>query len=109
MTKSWTITLEEDGDDLILPLPDDLLQDVGWQAGDTIEWTDNKDGSWSMKKKVRTKMLHINQCSDGMMWYRTRVGEDVSFVREDAEYFWSRDNGGYLNIVLKRDATIIEV
>lgn len=106
--KSWIIKLEGDGEDLILPLPEDILADVGWKSGDTIQWIDNKDGSWTMKKKT-TKMIHINQCSDGMMWYASRVGEDVLFVREDAEYFWSRDNGGYLNIVLKQDATIIEV
>ena len=105
----WTVTLEEDGDDLILPLPDDLLQQAGWKSGDTIQWIDNGDGSWTMKKKETTKMLHIKHCSDGMMWYASRVGENVAFVREDAEYFWSRDNGGYINIVLKGDAEIVEV
>jgi len=54
--KSWVITLEEDPDtgDLILPLPDDLLKDAGWAEGDTIEWTDNKNGTWSMKRKEPT-------------------------------------------------------
>jgi len=50
---SWTITLEEAEDgsgDLVLPLPQDLLDGAGWKEGDTIEWIDNNNGTWSMKK-----------------------------------------------------------
>jgi len=49
----WTITVEEDPEngDLILPFTDEILSEVGWKTGDTIEWIDNKDGSWTMRKK----------------------------------------------------------
>jgi hypothetical protein len=49
---SWTITLEEDPTtgDLILPLPTDLLETQGWKEGDTLNWIDNKDGSWILQK-----------------------------------------------------------
>jgi len=49
---SWTVTIEEDPDtkDLILPLPQELLNMQGWVEGDTLEWIDNKDGSWSIQK-----------------------------------------------------------
>jgi hypothetical protein len=49
----WTITLEEDPEngDLILPFTDEILSEVGWQTGDTIEWIDNKNGSWTLRKK----------------------------------------------------------
>ncbi len=55
--KIWTITLEEDSDtgDLILPFPQDLLDEAGWKEGDVIKWTDNKDGSWSLAKQVEEK------------------------------------------------------
>jgi hypothetical protein len=51
--KSWVIELETDPEtgDLILPLNDAILEGTGWKPGDTIEWIDNKDGSWTMKKK----------------------------------------------------------
>lgn len=49
-TKSWTVTVEQDGEDVILPFPDDLLESVGWQEGDTLSWIDNKDGSWTLRK-----------------------------------------------------------
>lgn len=44
----WQITLEEDNGDLIVPLPDDLLDQLGWRAGDTINWKDMGDGSWQL-------------------------------------------------------------
>ncbi len=49
---SWTVTIEEDPDtgDLILPLPQDMLDLQGWAEGDTLGWIDNKDGSWSIQK-----------------------------------------------------------
>ena len=52
-TLSWTITVEEDPEtgDLILPFPEDLLKETGWSEGDTLTWTDQGDGSWSLEKK----------------------------------------------------------
>lgn len=38
---TWIITLEEDPEtgDLVMPLPNELLKDNGWEIGDTLEWT----------------------------------------------------------------------
>jgi hypothetical protein len=50
----WTITLEEADDgsgDLVMPLPPDLLESAGWKEGDILDWTDNKNGTWSLTKK----------------------------------------------------------
>jgi len=49
----YTITLEEDPDtgDLIMPLPDELLEEAGWAEGDTLEWIDNGDGTFNMIKQ----------------------------------------------------------
>lgn len=51
---SWTITLVEADDgsgDLVLPLTDEIMESAGWQINDTLVWTDNKNGTWSIKKK----------------------------------------------------------
>jgi len=50
---SWTVTVEEDPEtgDLILPFTDEILEAVGWKEGDVIQWIDNKDGTWTMRKK----------------------------------------------------------
>jgi hypothetical protein len=56
------ITLESDDEgNLVLPLDDEILKEVGWETGDTIDWIDNKDGSWTMKKKVK-KQLVLVEC-----------------------------------------------
>ena len=49
---SWTIKLEEDPEtgDLIMPLTDEILESAGWKEGDTLEWIDNKDGTWILRK-----------------------------------------------------------
>lgn len=57
MTKdavTWTLTVEEDPEtgDAIIQFPPDLLANAGWSEGDTLEWTDNGDGSWSLTKKA---------------------------------------------------------
>ena len=48
----FTAILEEDGDDLILPLPEELLDELDWHVGDTLEWTEHGEHSWSIRKKL---------------------------------------------------------
>jgi hypothetical protein len=56
MSKSWTITLEDDPEtgDLIMPLTDEILDSAGWKEGDTLEWIDNENGSWTLRKTDET-------------------------------------------------------
>lgn len=51
-TKRYTITVEEDKDtgELILPFTSEILEQLGWKEGDTLNWSDNGDGSWSLTK-----------------------------------------------------------
>lgn len=51
--KSWVVTLETDPEtgDLMLPLSDEILEGSGMSIGDIVEWIDNKDGSWTLRKK----------------------------------------------------------
>ena len=42
---------EQDGYQYI-ELPDSLIKKMGWKIGDTIDWQDNKDGTWSLLKVV---------------------------------------------------------
>jgi hypothetical protein len=57
MTKTqsnrWTVTLEEDPDtgDLIMPIPQEVLDLQGWGEGDTLEWIDQGNSSWQLQKK----------------------------------------------------------
>ena len=49
---NYTVTLEEDGDECILPLPDEILDELDWQEGDVLEWIVNDDNTITIKKVV---------------------------------------------------------
>ena len=50
---SWTVTLEKDGEDIILPFPADMLEHLGWKEGTNIYWIDNKDGTFTLTDKEK--------------------------------------------------------
>ena len=51
MSKSYLINLEDGKDgEVTLPFPAEMLAELGWNEGDTLDWTDNKDGTFSIKK-----------------------------------------------------------
>ena len=59
--KNWTVNVEEDPEtgDLILPLPPDLLEEAGWKEGDSLNWIDQKDGSWRLEKVDTTSKKSV--------------------------------------------------
>jgi bifunctional DNA-binding transcriptional regulator/antitoxin component of YhaV-PrlF toxin-antitoxin module len=65
MLKSKTVTLVEDEDtgDLILPIGDEFMEAVGWEVGDTLEWINNNDGSFTLSKtKSEETELVLVEC-----------------------------------------------
>jgi hypothetical protein len=50
--KTWSVMIEEEGEDLVLPFPQDMLDEVGWKPGDNLEWVDRGDGTWEIRKKA---------------------------------------------------------
>jgi len=47
---NYTVTLEGNDDECILPLPDELLDELGWQDGDVLDWVVNDDNTITIKK-----------------------------------------------------------
>lgn len=45
------VVKDEETGDMILEFPDEMMAQVGWKTGDTLEWIDNKDGSWTLRKQ----------------------------------------------------------
>lgn len=47
------IQLETDPEtgELVLPIPTDLLSQMGWIEGTELFWIDNEDGTYSLKEK----------------------------------------------------------
>ena len=51
--------------------------------------------------------IKIIKLSSNSMWYRDKIGEILNVERIDKEYFWCREDAGYINIVNRSDAEII--
>lgn len=90
------ITLEKDENgDLILPLSDELCSELGWKIGDTVKWTDNGDGSWTMTKleKEQRELVLVECISTFRMRYVVEVPKGKkewaldTVVCEEAEEF----------------------
>ncbi len=47
----WIVELEADGEDLILPFTDEMIEQTGWQVGDTLVWDKKDHSSWTLRKK----------------------------------------------------------
>jgi hypothetical protein len=47
------VTLEQNTEtgELILPIPADLLSQMGWTEGTELFWIDNENGTYSLKEK----------------------------------------------------------
>lgn len=43
-----TLTVDENG---VLTFPDEMIETLEWKEGDVLQWIDNSDGSWTLKKK----------------------------------------------------------
>lgn len=52
--KKWVLPVEELGEMQFITFPDDLLKAANLKEGDSIEWVDNKDGSYILKKVPQT-------------------------------------------------------
>jgi hypothetical protein len=53
--KKYTVELLSDGDDVILPFPDDLIKNLGWKEGDTLVFKDLGEGTFSITKSDDTQ------------------------------------------------------
>lgn len=61
----YTVTIEEDENgDSILPLPDDVVTQLGWKEGDTIAWS-MVDGAIAMTKvdPPKTQLVMVETVS----------------------------------------------
>jgi len=50
MTYYAPVEADSDGE-LYLVFPDELMDAMQWNEGDTLVWNDNEDGTWTLTKK----------------------------------------------------------
>jgi hypothetical protein len=66
------------------------MQEAGWKEGDTLEWIDNKDGSWTMKKKEPTQWVLVECVSTFRERYMVEVPVGVDKYGKD-KTLWALD------------------
>lgn len=52
---SFIRTIVEDPEhpgEMLLDLGTELCEHLGWKPGDELDWIDNKDGTWTLRKKT---------------------------------------------------------
>ena len=55
MTKIVEVIEDPDNPgELLLDLGTELCAELGWVPGDTVQWIDNKDGTWQIIKQTGT-------------------------------------------------------
>ena len=47
----WTTVVDDEG---VLTFPPDMIEKLGWKEGDTLEWINNADGTYTLKKLEET-------------------------------------------------------
>ena len=45
------VQYDEKLDDMFIELPPEMLEELGWTVGTDVEWVDNKDGTFTLKKR----------------------------------------------------------
>jgi hypothetical protein len=75
MNNKHIITVEEDPEtgDLILPFPDGLCDQLGWEIDDVLDWEANGDGSYTLTKKVETEWVLVDCVSTFRERYMVEV------------------------------------
>jgi UDPglucose 6-dehydrogenase len=53
MQKTVTIKQLDDSDELFFELTDEMMEALGAKIGDSIEWINNNDGSWTIQKVTK--------------------------------------------------------
>ena len=94
--KKFTVKLIEDPEtgELILPFPDGFCEEMGWDIGDTLDWKDNKDGTYTLTKKeiekVETQYVLVECVSTFRQRYMVEVPVGVDKYGKDKSE-WALD------------------
>jgi len=50
---TWTAYVQQEGDDLVLPLPDEAIAQLGWKVGDILVWDVQENGTIILTKRLK--------------------------------------------------------
>jgi len=90
--KKWVLPVEQVHDDYYVSFPDDLLKAAKLKEGDEVNWIDNGDGSFSIRK---VNKFVRGECYDDFENPCDMVESQDEHKELDAEYEAIRAAGGY--------------
>lgn len=64
--KTLRVKYDDATGDHYLQLTPDILRQAGWDFGDTLSWTNNNDGSWTISKKEEVIRSDNTPGNDGV-------------------------------------------
>lgn len=72
--EKYTLEVQENEDgEAFIELPEPLLDQVGWKEGDTLQWVDNGNGSYTLKKAEEMEWVLVDTVSQFRMRYMVQV------------------------------------
>jgi len=90
--KTWIVETKEDPKtgDAILEFPPDFIEEAGWKEGDTLNWKDNDDGSFTVTKVEEKQWVLVDCVSTFRIRYMVEVPVGIdNFGNDKTE--WALD------------------
>lgn len=97
MTK-WVLDVKHnpDTDEYYIELSDEILEGSGFKIGDSLKWTDNKDGSYTLAKAPNDRGIYI---VDTISTFNIKYAVHANSREEAMEYVSRKANLNSLDIV----------
>lgn len=73
---TFTAEVQEDEQGAFIVFPDEMMAQVGWKEGDDIEWIDNGNGSYTLKKVEKPVLVMVECVSMFRMRYLVEAPAD---------------------------------
>ena len=91
MENKYTVTLIEDPEtkDLIMPFPEGMCDELGWEIGDSLDWSPSPDGSFLLSKK-QTQWVLVECVSTFRQRYMVEVPVGTDDLGKD-KTLWALD------------------
>lgn len=72
--KSWVLEVEQNADgEYYIQLTDEILEGSGFKIGDSFDWIDNGDGTFTLTKKEETELVMVECISTFRQRYVVEV------------------------------------
>ncbi len=86
----WQLPVECDGPsgEYYITFPDDLLEAANLEEGEEVEWIDNGDGSFILRKTEKGLPTHKELMKNGYMTYEEAVADGWTMT---ADGFWIKE------------------